>query len=265
MNFQEITVEIRESVGILTLNVPETLNALTPIMVGEITEAIDYIADNARAMILSGAGRGFCSGASLNPNNPLTPMSADRSQRDIGLILEKYLNPIMIKLKNLPIPWITAVRGSAAGFGASLALAGDMIVASENATFIQIFSKIGLVPDGGATHLLSRTIGRARTMELMLTGDRLSAEKALDWALVNRVVADEALEEEAFKIALALAMGPTVALSLIRKAVWTAVDSNWETSLQTERELQKVAGQTADFDEGVAAFVEKRAAKFTGQ
>lgn len=265
MNFQEITVEIRESVGILTLNVPETLNALTPIMVGEITEAIDYIADNARAMILSGAGRGFCSGASLNPNNPLTPMPADRSQRDIGLILEKYLNPIMIKLKNLPIPWITAVRGSAAGFGASLALAGDMIVASENATFIQIFSKIGLVPDGGATHLLSRTIGRARTMELMLTGDRLSAEKALDWALVNRVVADEVLEEEAFKIALALAMGPTVALSLIRKAVWTAVDSNWETSLQTERELQKVAGQTADFDEGVAAFVEKRAAKFTGQ
>lgn len=265
MNFQEITVEIRESVGILTLNVPETLNALTPIMVGEITEAIDYIADNARAMILSGAGRGFCSGASLNPNNPLTPMSADRSQRDIGLILEKYLNPIMIKLKNLPIPWITAVRGSAAGYGASLALAGDMIVASENATFIQIFSKIGLVPDGGATHLLSRTIGRARTMELMLTGDRLSAEKALDWALVNRVVADEALEEEAFKIALALAKGPTVALSLIRKAVWTAVDSNWETSLQTERELQKVAGQTADFDEGVAAFVEKRAAKFTGQ
>ncbi|RNL58272.1 enoyl-CoA hydratase-related protein [Zhongshania marina] len=265
MNFQEITVEIRESVGILTLNAPETLNALTPIMVGEITEAIDYIANNARAMILCGSGRGFCSGASLNPANPLTPMSADRSQRDIGIILEKFLNPIMTKLKNLPIPWISAVRGSAAGFGASLALAGDMIIASENATFIQIFSKIGLVPDGGATHLLSRTIGRARTMELMLTGDRLSAEKALDWALVNRVVADDTLEEEAFNTALALAKGPTVALSLIRKAVWTAVDSNWETSLQTERELQKVAGQTADFDEGVAAFVEKRAAKFTGQ
>ncbi|MBW2941895.1 enoyl-CoA hydratase-related protein [Zhongshania aquimaris] len=265
MNFQEIKVEIRDSVGILTLNAPSTLNALTPVMVKEIDEAIDYLAKNARAMILCGAGRGFCSGASLNPSNPLTPLPADRSQRDIGLILEKYLNPIMLKLKNLPIPWISAVRGSAAGFGASLALAGDMIVASENATFIQIFSKIGLVPDGGATHLLSRTIGRARTMELMLTGDRLSAEKALEWALINRVVADESLEEEAFNTALSLARGPTVALSLIRKAVWAAVDSNWEASLETEREMQKIAGQTADFDEGVTAFVEKRAANFTGQ
>jgi 2-(1,2-epoxy-1,2-dihydrophenyl)acetyl-CoA isomerase len=265
MNFQEITVEIRESVGILTLNAPATLNALTPLMVKEVSDAIDYLAENARAMIITGAGRGFCSGASLSPSNPLTPIEPNRSQRDIGLILEKYLNPIMIKLKNLPIPWITAVRGSAAGFGASLALAGDMIVASDNATFIQIFSKIGLIPDGGATHLLSRTIGRARTMELMLMGDRLSAEKALDWALINRVVADEVLEDEAFKIALTLANGPTTALSLIRKAVWAAVDSNWESTLQTERELQKIAGQTADFDEGVAAFVEKRAAKFTGQ
>ena len=113
--------------------------------------------------------------------------------------------------------------------------------------------------------MLSRTIGRARTMELMLTGDRLSAEKALEWALINRVVADESLEEEAFNTALSLARGPTVALSLIRKAVWAAVDSTWEASLETERELQKIAGQTADFDEGVTAFVEKRAANFTGQ
>ncbi|CAA0091434.1 1,2-epoxyphenylacetyl-CoA isomerase [Zhongshania aliphaticivorans] len=265
MNFKEITVEVRESVGILTLNAPETLNALTPGMVEEINEAIDYFAQNTRAMILSGAGRGFCSGASLNPSNPLTPMTADRDQRDIGLILENFLNPIMIKLKNLPIPWITAVRGSAAGFGASLALAGDMIIASENAAFIQIFSRIGLIPDGGATHILSRTIGRARTMELMLTGNRLSADKALNWGLINQVVSDDQLEAEAFKTALALANGPTVALSLIRKAVWAAVDANWESSLQTERELQKQAGQTADFDEGVAAFNEKRPATFSGQ
>ncbi|MEX1668944.1 enoyl-CoA hydratase-related protein [Zhongshania guokunii] len=265
MNFQEITVEIRESVGILTLNVPATLNALTPIMVKEINTAIDHIANNARALIISGAGRGFCSGASLDPSNPLAPTPENRSERDIGLVLESHLNPIMLKLKNLPIPWITAVRGSAAGFGASLALAGDMVVASENAAFIQIFSKIGLVPDGGATHLLSRTIGRVRTMELMLTGERLKAEKALEWGLINRVVADADLEQEAFNLALAFAKGPTIALSLIRKAVWTAVDADWESSLQCERELQKIAGQTTDFDEGVAAFVEKRAAKFEGK
>ena len=265
MDFQQIQVEIRGAVGILSLNAPDKLNALTPLMVSEISTAIDHIAQQCRVMIITGAGRAFCSGASLDPKNPLSPVDQDPSARDLGLVLEQQLNPIMLKLKNLDIPWISAVRGAAAGFGASLALAADMVLASETAYFAQIFSKIGLVPDGGATHLLSRTIGRARTMELMLTGDRLSAEKALDWALVNRVVADDTLEEEAFNTALALAKGPTVALSLIRKAVWTAVDSNWETSLQTERELQKVAGQTADFDEGVAAFVEKRAAKFTGQ
>ncbi len=265
MDFQQIQVEMRESVGILILNAPDKLNALTPLMVAEISAAIDHIAANSRAMIMTGAGRAFCSGASLDPQNPLSPVDKDPSRRDLGLVLEQQLNPIMLKLKNLDIPWISAVRGAAAGFGASLALAADMVVASDTAYFAQIFSRIGLVPDGGATHLLTRAIGRVRTMELMLMGNRLPAEKALEWGLINRVVENKQLEEQAFTIALTLASGPSQALGMIRKAVWAATDNNWEMTLQNERELQRIAGQTLDFEEGLAAFSEKRPAAFNGQ
>lgn len=262
MAFQQIQVEIRGVVGILCLNAPATLNALTPVMVDEISLAIDQIASQCRVMIITGAGRAFCSGASLDPMNPLSPIESDPAQRDLGLVLEQQLNPIMLKLKNLNIPWISAVRGAAAGFGASLALAADMLVASDNAYFAQIFSKIGLVPDGGASHLLSRTIGRVRTMELMLLGNRLSAEKALEWGLINRVVDDSQLEEQAFALASTLACGPSQALGMTRKAIWAAVDDDWETSLKKERELQKIAGRCQDFEEGLAAFTEKRPAAF---
>ena len=265
MDFQQIQVEIRESVGILSLNAPDKLNALTPLMVAEITTAIDHIAANCRAMIITGAGRAFCSGASLDPRNPLSPIDSDPSTSDLGLVLESQLNPIMLKLKNLDIPWLSAVRGAAAGFGASLALAADMVVASETAYFAQIFGKIGLVPDGGATHLLCRSIGRVRTMELMLLGNRLSAKQALDWGLINWVVEDSQLEERAFTIASTLASGPSIALGMTRKAIWAATDETWEATLKNEREQQKAAGRTQDFREGLAAFVEKRAAVFSGQ
>lgn len=265
MEFQQIQLEIRDSVGILTLNAPDKLNALTPLMVTEISQAVDDIASRCRAMIITGAGRAFCSGASLDPSNPLSPLDNDPATRDLGLVLEHQLNPLMLKLKNLDIPWISAVRGAAAGFGASLALAADMVVASETAYFAQIFSRIGLVPDGGATHLLSRTLGRVRTMELMLTGNRLSAERALEWGLINRVTEDSQLDAQAFEIASSLANGPSQALGMTRKAIWAATDNSWEASLQNERELQKIAGQTQDFAEGIAAFTEKRAAVFTGK
>jgi 2-(1,2-epoxy-1,2-dihydrophenyl)acetyl-CoA isomerase len=265
MDFQQIQVEIRGAVGILRLNAPDKLNALTPLMVSEISTAIDHIAQHCRAMIITGAGRAFCSGASLDPKNPLSPVDQDPSARDLGLVLEQQLNPIMLKLKNLDIPWISAVRGAAAGFGASLALAADMILASETAYFAQIFSKIGLVPDGGASHLLSRTIGRVRTMELMFLGNRLSAENALAWGLVNRVVNDTQLEEQAFSLATTLANGPSQALGMTRKAIWAATDDSWELTLKNEREQQKIAGRSIEFDEGLAAFTEKRPAAFNGQ
>jgi 2-(1,2-epoxy-1,2-dihydrophenyl)acetyl-CoA isomerase len=140
-----------------------------------------------------------------------------------------------------------------------------MILASETAYFAQIFSKIGLVPDGGASHLLSRTIGRVRTMELMFLGNRLSAENALAWGLVNRVVNDTQLEEQAFALATTLANGPSQALGMTRKAIWAATDDSWELTLKNEREQQKIAGRSIEFDEGLAAFTEKRPAAFNGQ
>jgi 2-(1,2-epoxy-1,2-dihydrophenyl)acetyl-CoA isomerase len=169
----------------------------------------------------------------------------------------------MSKLRDLPMPWISSVRGAAAGVGASLALAGDMVVASETAFFLQAFSRIGLVPDGGSSHLLVKTIGRPRAMELMLLGDRLPAKTALEWGLINRVVPDTELEAASLELATRLAQG-AASLKLIRKLAWTAVDGEWSKSLATERDLQRSAGRTADHREGVAAFFGKRPAAFKG-
>ena len=169
----------------------------------------------------------------------------------------------MTRLRNLPLPWVSAVNGAAAGVGASLALAGDMIVAGESAFFLQAFSRIGLAPDGGSSHLLVRTIGRARASELMLLGERLSAAKALEWGLINRVVPDAELAEAALALAQRLAKG-AYSQRLIRQLAWSAVDADWETTLAQERAAQRTAGQSADHREGVRAFMEKRAAAFTG-
>jgi 2-(1,2-epoxy-1,2-dihydrophenyl)acetyl-CoA isomerase len=170
----------------------------------------------------------------------------------------------MRALRDLPIPWISAVHGAAAGVGASIALAADLIVAGESAYFLQAFRRIGLVPDGGATWLLAQSAGRVRAMELMLLGDRLPAPRALEWGLINRVVADDLLQDAALALAQELASGPTRALALIRQAAWAATASDLDTALATERKLQTEAGRSADFQEGVRAFLEKRPARFTG-
>lgn len=255
-----IEVQLAGKVGLLRLSQPARLNALTTAMVEEMSAALPELVATVKVMVMTGAGRAFCSGAALDE-----PQPADRSQRDFGAILETHINPLMTQLRDLPIPWITAVRGAAAGAGASLALAGDLVVASESAYFLQAFARIGLVPDAGSTYLLTRTVGRARAMELMLLADRLPAAKALEWGLVNRVVSDEKLDEEALALASTLAEGPSVALGLIRRAVWSAGDADWTDALRTERDAQAIAGRTRDVDEGMAAFNEKRRASFTGQ
>ena len=246
-------------VAIIRLNDPATLNALTMPLVDALHDAVRQAGAEARAMLLCGAGRSFCSGANLtatgpNPNEP----------RDAGLALENHINPLMRTLRDLPIPWISAVQGAAAGVGASIALAADLIVAGENAYFLQAFRRIGLVPDGGATWLLSQAVGRVRAMELMLLGEKLPADKARAWGLINRVVPDEQIQTTALALATDLAAGPTRALGMIRQAAWAATASDLDTALQTERTLQTQAGQTADFAEGVRAFFEKRPARFTG-
>lgn len=262
MEYQCLEIEIRDRVGILSLNRPDSLNALTPRLVEELLHATQDLPQHCRAMILTAKGRFFCSGASLDPAEPLSPLTNNPAERDLGKIVEDKLNPLINQLRDLPIPWISAIRGGAAGYGASLALAADMVVTTEGSYFAQIFSRIGLVPDGGSTHLLTRNIGRVRTMEMLLLGEKLPADKALAWGLVNRVVSTDELEEEAFDLALRLANGPSQSLAMIRNAVWAAVDGNWQSNLDNERNMQRTAGRHPDFDEGVAAFLEKRPPKF---
>ena len=222
-------------------------------------DAIGRAEGEARAILIGGVGRGFCSGADLGAIGA-TNGAADG---DAGALLETAFHPLIQRMRDARIPIVTAVRGPAAGMGAAIALAGDLIVAGEGAEFIQAFRHIGLVPDGGSSYLLARAIGRPRAMELMLLGTRLPAATALDWGLINRVVAEDRVDEAAFDLARNLSQGP-IALGLIKRNAWAALDVSFNALLDMERHAQTVAGHTADFREGVAAFREKRPARFTG-
>ncbi|HZW05879.1 MAG TPA: enoyl-CoA hydratase/isomerase [Phycisphaerales bacterium] len=261
--YEKLKVDVRDDVAVLTLNDPSTLNAAGLPLMADLTDAVDRIAAGdivCRAVILTGEGRGFCSGANLSGRND----GVVNEDRDSGAALESVYNPFVRKFRDLHVPVITAVNGPAAGVGASLALMGDMIVASEEAYFMQAFRRIGLVPDGGSTWMLPRMIGKARAMELMLLGDRLPAPKALDWGLINRCVPAGELMETAMNLASELAKGPA-SLGMIRALVWASLDSTHDEQLDAERWMQREAGRTDDAIEGVKAFLEKRPAQFTGR
>jgi 2-(1,2-epoxy-1,2-dihydrophenyl)acetyl-CoA isomerase len=260
MPYGKIEAELDGPVGIIRLSEPETLNATSYQMLDEFNEAISEITAKARSLILTGAGRAFCSGAGLSDFD-----GGAGKVPDYGRGLETHINPILTRLRGLHIPWVSAVRGAAAGVGCSFALAADLIVASENAYFVQAFAKVGLVPDGGATYLLPRHLSRARAMEMMLLGDKIPAAQALEWGMINRVVPDDQLESTALALARRLADGPTEALKMIRRNAWSGLESSWEMALHVERESQRIAGLTADFDEGIAAFKEKRKPQFKGR
>lgn len=260
MSGGKVDFERRGDVALVTLNDPETLNAITLELLEELGEAIGR-AGEARAMILTGAGRGFCSGAALKG---ALERGNDRAP-DFGVEVESHLNPIMRRLRDLPIPWISAVRGPAVGAGCSIALAGDLILASETAYFIQGFARVGLIPDGGSTHLLTRGTTRVRAMEMMLLADKVPAIQAVDWGLINRVAPDDQLEGAALALAKRLAAGPTRAYALIRRAAWRALDSDWEEVLRLERENQTLVCGTDDAAEGIAAFVDRRPPEFKGR
>lgn len=261
MAYARIKYQAEGGVALITLNDPATLNAISVEMTDELSDAFGRAVAETRCIVLTGEGRGFSSGANLTGSAP--PM-ADDGLPDLGARLHSTFNPFVTLLRDLPIPYVTAVNGVAAGIGCSFALLGDLIVAGESAYFLQAFRRIGLVPDGSATYHLPRMIGRARAMEMMLLGERIPAKTALEWGLVNRCVPDAELLPTAKALALELANGPTKTLGLIRRLAWASLDNSWSEQTQAERESQKLAGRTEDFREGVQAFFQKRPANFKG-
>ncbi|MGD0291386.1 MAG: enoyl-CoA hydratase/isomerase [Candidatus Binataceae bacterium] len=259
MEFERAKLDIDGQIATIKLNHPEVMNAVSPEMVGGLMKALDEVdrhRDEVRCVIITGEGRGFCAGANLQP--------ASGERTDAGMLLETVFHPFLRRLRELAVPLVTAVNGAAAGVGMSFALMGDLVLCARSAYFLQAFRRIGLVPDGGSTWILPRLIGKARASELSLLGERLPADKALEWGLVNRVFADDELMEKAHEIGRELAAGPTIALGLIRRLYWESLDNTYEEQLNLERQMQRKAGASEDFKEGVRAFLQKRPANFKG-
>lgn len=262
MDFNRVTLTVEDGIGLLTLNHPEVMNAISLDMLEGLTEAMHHVEDEGagvRCLVITGAGRGFCAGANLQGRN------TGDEKRGAGAVLESHYHPLLRRIRHLHCPVVTAVNGAAAGAGMSLALMGDLVLASRSAYFLQAFRRIGLVPDAGSTWILPRLVGLARAMELSLLGEKLPAETALEWGLINRVYDDAALMDEARTMARELAHGPTLSLGLIRKLYWSSFENTFEDQLDLEFRTQRVAGASADFKEGVTSFLEKRPAKFTGR
>jgi 2-(1,2-epoxy-1,2-dihydrophenyl)acetyl-CoA isomerase len=261
--FENIRLEIDAGVATLTLHRPDRLNSFTVAMHEEIQAALAQVrADrSARCLVLTGAGRGFCAGQDLSDR----AVAPGRSAKDLGMSIEKYYIPLVLGLRKMPLPVIAAVNGVAAGAGANIALACDLVIAARSASFIQSFAKIGLVPDSGGTWLLPRLVGNARALGLALLGEKLSAEQAQAWGLIWSCVDDAELMPAAKKLALQLAAGPTRGLARTKEAIYAATTQTLEQSLDLECNFQRELGQSRDYAEGVAAFMEKRAAKFSGE
>jgi len=262
-DFDRIYLTAHGKIAIVTMNHPEVMNAASPKMVHGLSTALKHIeqqGDMFRAVVLTGEGRGFCSGANLSEIQ-----DRPEGQRDAGKVLEDAFHPLLRQIRYLKMPFLTAVNGAAAGIGMSFALMGDIVLAARSAYFLQAFARIGLVPDGGSTWLLPRLIGLARARELSLLAEKLPAETAHHWGLINRVCDDEALLGDTLKLAERLADGPTAAYAAIRELYWASPHNSFEEQINLERQTQKKIGQTQDFIEGVSAFLQKRQAKFAGK
>ncbi|MDQ7774585.1 2-(1,2-epoxy-1,2-dihydrophenyl)acetyl-CoA isomerase PaaG [Paracoccus aminovorans] len=260
---ETVLTALADGVLVLTLNRPEKLNAFNVDMHLALHAGLKRAHDDAavRAVLLTGAGRGFCAGQDLGDRDPSKATEAP----DLGQTLENYYNPTIRLIRALEKPVVCAVNGVAAGAGANIALACDIVLAAQSAKFVQAFSKIGLVPDAGGSWSLSRILGEPRAKALALTAEPLPAAKAADWGLIWKAVEDAQLMDEAMALAKALAAGPTLGLGLTKQLIQAAADNSLDRQLDLERDGQRRAGRSADYAEGVSAFLQKRKPEFRGQ
>lgn len=258
--YESIIVERDDCVARVTLNRPDRLNSFTAAMHAELKDALDEI-DDARVIILSGAGRGFCAGQDLNDR----AVSTGEHPVDLGMTVEANWNPLIRKLTSMPQPVIAKVNGVAAGAGANVALACDIVLAARSAKFIQSFSMIGLIPDSGGTWVLPRLVGQARALGLALTGEPLPAETAEEWGLIWKCVDDDALDAEVDAIARKLASLPPLGLAAIKEMIRSSWSHTLDQELHHQRDAMRRLGFTEDYREGVTAFLEKREPRFVGR
>jgi len=265
MSYENVILRLEDGIARLTLNRPDKLNSFTIAMHDEIRDALKRVRegieadDGVRVLLLTGAGRGFCAGQDLG-DSAMAPVGGD-----LGEAVERHYAPLVLSLRTLPVPVVCAVNGVAAGAGANLALACDLVLAKRTASFLQPFCKLGLLPDTGGTYFLPRLIGTARAMGLAMLGDTLTAQQACDWGLIWRCVDDEAFSDETEALLAHLASAPTLALARTKWAIYFGAEATLEQQLHHEREAVRELGFSEDFREGIAAFLSKRSPVFRGR
>jgi len=262
MTYDNILFDLTAGIARLTLNRPDKLNSFNTAMHAEVRDALGRILrEGARVLVLTGAGRGFCAGQDLADR----AVAPGGERVDLGESIERNYKPLILGLRNLPLPVIAAVNGVAAGAGANLALACDLVIAAKSASFVQAFCRLGLVPDSGGTWVLPRLVGTARALGLAVLGEKLSAEQAAQWGLIWRCVEDAELSSVVDQLAARFAAAPTLGLARTKQAIYSSWNHTLEQQLDRERDLQRELGDSADYAEGVAAFMAKRDPKFVGR